>query len=1214
MANIEYLKNLIGKDVYKSIEDLYLQTDNSKEFELIINNTENKYFGQDKYIQLLKYLKYKATALKTNILTVDILDIIYAPTNEEIFRVSLVGDNINEYIKKLDLWKSHIIFKTLVRINEQKSDKSIKVEKKIKTKENLIVVEDLFERFRLSGEVNLSKEDYEQIHKITHEDMDKITFRLKQRTSLDIYNKDDEFVKIDLTTTKNTKNYKHLNTTYPNYELEIEYGLKSGKPNKAALEILLNESIILHKIIQQSNYLITKSMTNKVITYYRNIANVDENSTFLDTRQSVSLEIQYLTENIPNKYAVTDKADGDRYFLIIMNSRVYFISTNLVVKDSGIELKTKDYDGTILDGEYIFISNLNRHLFLIFDALFIGSKDIRMEVEFMKRIKEADILCNKIFVFDKQKGYKINEYKTDKTFDLGDILSHHKKEITKLMKNINEDMKYEKQYPLIRTKYFADATGAAPWEIFAYAEQMYKLYTEDEEVNCPYLLDGLIFQPLQQQYITKMSESKLVEYKWKPPTKNSIDFYIQFEKDPTTNKILNVYDNSNDDYVRNKAYRICKLYVGRWANNKETPEIFLEDKNIYWAYLFLENGEARDIEGNIIMDNTVVEFYYENSQGEDVVVPEKFRWKPLRTRYDKTESVLRFGRKYGNNADIAFKIWRSIQNPILVSDFNDLAKGNIPDKNKFYYDYKIEQLRTRIGHELIVSASKQNAYYQKITNLAKPMREFHNWIKSNIMYTYLNKQYNDEKPVSVLDLGVGRGGDILRYYYVNAAFVVGIDIAKEGLYSAVDGAISRYNQQRKRKPNFPRMYFIHGDCGTKLTYEEQNRVLGGMNFENKKLITQFFGNNPTKFDRLNSQFTIHYFLANKTVWSNFKYNINQTLRPGGIFVIAHLDANKIVSLIGNKNNYEKIYTDDKGRTEKLYELVKKFDKLEKPIGIGNAIDLYAAWMFESGTYQTEYLVDVDFLKEDLLKDCNLELIETDLFENQYNMHKDFFLETYKYQCNPQTLQYLEKVSHYYEDTEINKACLDYTFLHRYSIFRKKDGNADAKVSRPVSNKYINNMSYDETEEGITEFKPSINVSKLSKSKFNQEYSFMNSIYYILSQHKIIPKTITVEEFYKDNKIKMIKDADLTAAKMKSITKDLNISHEIENGKSYNVIEGLNIDIYEKDKLSRLVNNKKDKTVLLTQTESGYQPVFVTNMKDKKQSLFNIDDSLIKNLY
>ena len=42
--------------------------------------------------------------------------------------------------------------------------------------------------------------------------------------------------------------------------------------------------------------------------------------------------------------------------MVIYKGRCYFISTNLNVKDSGIDLKTTDYDATIFDGEYIFIT------------------------------------------------------------------------------------------------------------------------------------------------------------------------------------------------------------------------------------------------------------------------------------------------------------------------------------------------------------------------------------------------------------------------------------------------------------------------------------------------------------------------------------------------------------------------------------------------------------------------------------------------------------------------------------------------------------------------------------------------------------------------------------------------------------------------------------------------------------------------------------------
>ena len=33
-------------------------------------------------------------------------------------------------------------------------------------------------------------------------------------------------------------------------------------------------------------------------------------------------------------------------------------------------------------------------------------------------------------------------------------------------------------------------------------------------------------------------------YKWKPENKNSIDFYIEFEKDKITKQIMNIFDNT----------------------------------------------------------------------------------------------------------------------------------------------------------------------------------------------------------------------------------------------------------------------------------------------------------------------------------------------------------------------------------------------------------------------------------------------------------------------------------------------------------------------------------------------------------------------------------------------------------------------------------------------------------------------------------------------
>jgi len=1204
----------ISKDDLTVISRLFSKTEKTDEFELIITNHDNKYFGQEKYIHLLKYLKHRSSSTKSEIKNMDMLDVVYSHDENTNYRVTINGvDKINKYISQLDLWKSHVIFKSLVRISKEKKD--IKLMKKIRNKDNTHNVEDFNMRFKLSQEQDFTDEDYKICENISYEFIPKISFRLKQRSTIFLIDGDKESLQIDLTTTKTTHNYKTINDVPPIYEVEIEYQTKiNDKANKEinnekTLNQMISESMIIHKIIQQSNFVITNSTKKSVLNFYKNIANVNEQATFLEARQPISLEIQYLTETLPNKYAVTDKADGDRYFLIIMNSHVYFISTNLNVKDSGIQLKTTEYDGTILDGEYIFIPKLNRHLYLIFDCLFIGLTDIRGEIKFMERIKKGDELCAKIFVLDKQQGFKKNVYKTGGDFNLDDYKQFHRKEYSRAMQSLNNDIKFEPKYPLIRTKYFIDIVGAQPWEIFSYAEMLWKDYTENSEIGCPYILDGLIFQPMDQQYITNQRESKLFEYKWKPPQKNSIDFYIQFERDKTTGKILTVYDNSNDDYVRNKSYRICKLFCGKFNSQREVPELFHEEQQMYWAYLFLDNGEVRDADGNIITDSTVVEFYYNDQKGEDIIIPERFRWVPIRTRYDKTESVLRFHRKYGNNLDVAMKVWRSIQNPILYADFQDLSKGNDPKKNQFFYDIKIESLRKRIGHELIVSVSQQNVYYQKIKKNAESMRTFHNWIKSNIIYTYCNKQYKNDTPQSVLDIGCGVGGDIMKFYYVSVAYYVGVDIAKEGIFSAVNGAISRYNNSRKNKPNFPKMEFIHVDCGTKLTYEDQNRVLGGMNNDNRLLINKYFGSNSTKFDIVNCQFVMHYFLKDQLTWDNFKSNLNKTLKPGGFFIATHFDAKRVIEYIGKEQSKAEFITDDKGKKQKLFEIIKKYQEPEKgkPLGPGAAIDLFAAWMFNEGEFVTEYLVDTEYIWKDLESDCDLELIESDLFYNLYYINEQHFKENYKYMHNVQTLKFLSDTAKYYEDNEMNIKCRDYTFLHRYCIYKKKETSTvnkeqskeQSRVKRTMKDTQLDNENNTKT----------ISRPKLSKSKYDPKYSLLNSIHYGLQSHQIIPKSVDVDNFYKDFGINMIEDSKLNKTKIKEICKKIKIEHEIENQKKHVLLDGLNLAKYEDGKVEEYINiGKNKKTMIISEENMNYNPIFFNTDKGK-QSLFNNFESI-----
>ena len=182
---------------------------------------------------------------------------------------------------------------------------------------------------------------------------------------------------------------------------------------------------------------------------------------------------------------------------------------------------------------------------------------------------------------------------------------------------------------------------------------------------------------------------------------------------------------------------------------------------------------------------------------------------------------------------------------------------------------------------------KQDIYYQKISNLAKAMREWHSFVKSMIIYTYCSPKYINKSQkkikLNVFDIGVGRGGDIMKFYHARVNNLVGIDVDNNGINSSTDGAVSRYTTLKKKFPDFTKMTFIHADGGALLNLESQLKVLGNMNNENKELIENTFKKSK-QFDIINCQMAFHYFFENNLKLDNICTNINHNLKPGG-FVI-----------------------------------------------------------------------------------------------------------------------------------------------------------------------------------------------------------------------------------------------------------------------------------------------------------------------------------------
>ena len=1049
--------NFFQKDIDKKIKTMCGSIKKDDELEVSFGSKINP-ISLKCFHDLLMLLIAKSSNNK--IINTTTLDILYNyDDTASTYRLSILGiENINNFIDNNNIYnKNNILFSKQVRL--LKSNNNIILINKIKSNINFIAIDEYDIRIKLSEEIsNIDNNTIKLLENLDDTNMRYINFRYKQRYNLVIESNDNYIISIDLTDVKTNKNLRHIYTTNSHYELELDITFKKPINTKMfdkILDDLLNKIYInilfIEKFLQQSNILITKTEKNNIIKNLNKLVYNNENELYKDlpAMQSTSIEVYHILDIIPGNYAICDKADGERYFMMIYNSNVYLISNNLDVKKIKENVLPK-YNLTVIDGEYLYLSNpYNKYIFLAFDILFLEGKDIRNEDSIYKRIIH---LKNTLFDLFKIK-LDIGNYEKD--YNINNIIDYHKNNIITYLQDLKQNIVNSDDNNVISGKYYIIPSNIGNQnDIYKLSQILYETYTNGLIVKCPYVLDGIIFTPLLQKYTRSKKETKFSNLKWKPEENNSIDFYIEFERDPYTNKILKVYDktissmkvledyaenDNKDDYKSDTNndntgifYQIANLYVGKMRNNQEMPILFQKENNNHIAYIIITDGYPRDLTGEIIQDKTVIEMSYDNIN----TINDKFRWKPLRTRYDKTESVMRYKRKYGNNFDTANRIWNSIINPITFNDIKLLA-NDITNKKH------IDILKLKINAETINITRRDDEYYQLTTNIGKIQRTYTNWIKSNIIYNYCSPNYN--KKLDILDIGVGRGGDINKFFHAKVNSLIGIDINSAGIYSGSDGAISRYNTFKKKLPQFPKMTFLVADARYKLDYNNQ-KTIGNLNDESVKNIKEVFGEdeeskNHNKFDIFNIQLVIHYLFENKNTFENMCYNINRYLKRGGLILITVFDG-EIINKSFVDNEIKSNLINDDGKNMLLYSVIKKYGNIDLndmsyENNLGNQIDMFNASLFEEGTYVPEYLVNPKFLIKEFYEKCNLKLIDTELFNNLYYKYKNFFDHSSTSESKKETNEFFKNVSEFYNLKNKNNECWFSWFkLFRYYVFIK----------------------------------------------------------------------------------------------------------------------------------------------------------------------------------
>lgn len=1009
--------DMFSKDDKTKIFNLFKKIKKNSEFEVMFNNySDNNTLKLSEFINVLKYLKFKSSETKSKLTENISLDICYTDNSKNTFRCTIEGvNNINGFLSATHLKKNNLIFSTFLSQYLDKDGYS--VIKKTKNKEDKLDYDNYDVRFRLSTEEGIDNEIKRNLIKLPYSQSDNITYRYKQRFTYEI----EKNMNVDMTIIKTASDVNKIQLSPKTYELEIDYSDTNSNADK--LKIILKELEDIKKVMVESDNVIKKKDSESVVVKYKNLVYGSNNLNFnsLYSMHPVSAEVQHIIDFIPNKYAVSDKSDGDKFVMFIDDDKVYFISNNLNVKVDN-NIKVKNVNKSIFEGEYIYLETEQKYIFMIYDCLFFKGKDIRGETNFRKRYEYIYKLLDEI---NPKEYHKIKQYEGD--YNIVKIKKHFRDEIVKFYDALDKNMKKLKSNDVyISNKIVMFPPGGNNSEVFLFADLIWNYCTKSSDVKCPYSLDGIIFTPLEQKYTKELKEQKLPIYKYKPPHLNSIDVFIKYDRNRDTGELLRVFDNSLIDTLEYSAYQVASIFVGDKVGDSEKPVPFNPDGKSNKIYLPIVNGQVRDIKGNIVEDNTVVEIVYDNNSK----LPIQYKWSVIRTRWDKTEFVIKYNKKYGNFKTVADKVWKSIKEAVTFNEINNLSNPNT-------YTTQMNILKSRLDSSVIASQRQQDKYYQKVTNLIKRMREFHNWIKSILIYTYASpmtdKLDGKKSRQSFLDVGCGRGGDILKVYHARVGDYVGIDVDFEGIYSATDGAISRFNYLKKKFPDFGKVAYLQADGGIQFNVDAQEKSLTSLSNENKNMIKKVF-HKDRKFDVFNFQFSIHYLFANKQTIENMISNIKNFLNDNGYILITIFDADKVHNML-KSGNYKSMYTDEDGNRSVLFDIKKKYDG-ELSNNVGNSIDVHMSWINEEEKYIEEFLVTKELMIK-TMKEADCKLVDTDLFENLYNLNKPYFNNVIKFEENPKNKQFYEKVASFYDKlTGADKESRDWSFLYRYYVFRK----------------------------------------------------------------------------------------------------------------------------------------------------------------------------------
>ena len=763
-------------------------------------------------------------------------------------------------------------------------------------------------------------------------------------------------------------------------ELEINNDAMQGVKKDDLMNNLRKCIRIILCALQGTNSPISYKKQDEVLNLYMKLIHGEQyqerkniTSNYFLGPSTVTLQLNNVIEpnandispNIRNNYTVTDKADGLRKLLYVDHrGAIYFIDMNMNVMFTGMYAKKTDTFQTIIDGEHILHDKNGKYInrFAAFDIYYDHGLNVREQPFY---VIAEDVAAAAADADDTTKpppgggGGDKNKIiprlvRLQKQIKSLQTITSEAAPAPEADTQTNCNVEFT-----VKDFYYGGANMFAKCKI---------ILDKEKDGLFPYNIDGLIFTPAslavggtpENNKSPDMKKTWAYSLKWKPPQYNTIDFMVSFKKDKNTNQdeigyifqegqnmisselpqyktlILHCgYDKKTNGYINPwhmviEGERPKRDEDGNDSDRNYKPVVFQPsdpfDKNACFCNVEMTGKDKVMLteENEVIEEEMIVEFRYNTSAKEG------WNWVPLRVRYDKTSELRSTGNNFGNVYNAANSNWFSIHHPITEEMI--CTGNNIPSTIDDYVYYA-------------AAADKKREDTQTIG-----LRNFHNQCKKKLFESIA--QQGD----TLIDYAVGKGGDMQKWYDSKLSFVFGIDVHKDNIENAINGACARYLDMWKTKRRLFNGMFVNGNStlnirsGDGMSTEKDKqitRAIFGMGEKDRdklgKGVYDVYGAGSDGFQIGSCQFALHYFFENKNTLHNFMVNLAETIKVGGFFIGTCFDGDEVFRALRNSFREEGISIFSNQSGAKICEIIKMYDYSSFPddeMSVGYGINVY----------------------------------------------------------------------------------------------------------------------------------------------------------------------------------------------------------------------------------------------------------------------------------